>query len=74
LKRPPPKGRKLLIIATTKYRDVLDQLDLLESFSTEINLPNMSSSKQILRVLNEIQHCFNEDEMKYLEQQLNDKK
>ncbi len=34
----------------------------------------MSSSKQILRVLNEIQHCFNEDEMKYLEQQLNDKK
>jgi len=74
LKRPPPKGRKLLIIATTKHRDILDQLGLLESFSTEINLPNMSSGKQILRVLNEIEHCFNDEEMKYLEQKLNDKK
>jgi vesicle-fusing ATPase len=74
LKREPPKGHKLLIIATTKYRDVLDKLDLLESFSTEINLPNVSSGKQILRVLNEIEHCFNDDEMKFLEQKLNDKK
>ncbi len=34
----------------------------------------MSSGKQIVRVLNEIEHCFNDEEMKYLEQNLNDKK
>jgi len=74
LKLPPPKGHKLLIISTTKYRHVLDQFDLLESFSTSVNLPNMTSGQHILHVLNQIEHDFNEDEMKLLQEKLNDKK
>jgi vesicle-fusing ATPase len=73
-KRPPPKGRKLLIIATATYRDILEQLGLIASFSKVIHLSNMSSGKHILRVLNEIEHCFNDEEMRYLEKKLNDKK
>jgi len=73
-KRPPPKGRKLLIIATATYRDTLDQLGLLASFSKVIHLSNMSTGKQILHVLNEIEHCFNDDEMKYLEKKLQNQK
>jgi vesicle-fusing ATPase len=73
-KRSPPKGRKLLIIATATYRDILEQLGLIASFSKVIHLANMSSGKHILQVLNEIEHCFNDDEMKYLEKKLHDKK
>jgi vesicle-fusing ATPase len=73
-KRPPPKGRKLLIIATTTYRDILDQLGLLASFSKVIHLSNMSTGEHILHALTEIEHCFNDQEMRYLEKKLQDKK
>lgn len=73
-KRPPPKGRKLLIIATATYRDILEQLGLISSFSKVIHLSNMSSGRHILRVLNEIEHCFNDKEMRQLEKELQDKK
>ncbi|CAM4854521.1 unnamed protein product [Rotaria socialis] len=74
LKRPPPKGRKLLIIATATHRDILEQLGLLPSFSKVVHLSNMSSGKHILHVLNEIEHCFNDNEMRILEKKLHDKK
>ncbi len=73
-KRPPPKGRKLLIIATATYRDILEQLGLLASFSKVIHLANMTSGEHILHVLNEIEHSFNDEEMKYLEKKLHNKK
>jgi len=73
-KRPPPKGRKLLIIATTTYRDILDQLGLLASFSKQIHIANMSSGQHILHALNEMEHCFTDEEMRYLETKLHDKK
>jgi hypothetical protein len=34
----------------------------------------MSSGQHILHVLNELEHCFNDDEMRYLEQKLQDKR
>lgn len=74
LKRPPPKGRKLLIIATATEREILEQLGLISSFSKVIHLSNMTTGKHVLHVLNEIDHCFNENEMKYLENKLKDKK
>lgn len=73
-KRAPPKGRKLFIIATTTYRDILDQLGILSSFSKIIHVANMSSGQHILHVLNEIEHTFTDDEMRYLEKKLYDKK
>lgn len=73
-KRPPPKGRKLLIIATTTYRDILEQLGLVASFSKVIHLSNMSTGEHVLRVLNEIDHCFNDEEIRYLERKLHDKR
>ena len=73
-KRPPPKGRKLLIIATTTYRDILEQLGLVASFSKVIHMSNMSSGQHVLHVLNEIENCFTDDEIRYLEKKLRDKK
>ena len=74
LKRPPPKGRKLLIIATSTYRDVLDQLGLLASFSKVIHLSNMNTGEHVLKALKEIEHSFNDEEMRYLEKKLHGKK
>ena len=34
----------------------------------------MSTGQHVLHVLNEIEHCFNDKEMKYLEGKLKDKK
>lgn len=34
----------------------------------------MSTGQHVLHVLNEIEHCFNDNEMKYLENKLKDKK
>jgi hypothetical protein len=34
----------------------------------------MTTGQHILHVLNEIEHCFNDDEIKYLEKKLHDKK
>lgn len=73
-KQAPPKGRKLLIIATATYRDILEQLGLLSSFSKVIHLSNMTTGEHILHVLNEIDHSFNDEELKYLEKKLKHKK
>ena len=73
-KRAPPKGRKLLIIATSTYRDILEQLGLLASFSKVIHLANMTSGEHILRVLNEVEHCFTDEEIRSLEKSLRNKK
>uniref|UniRef100_A0A674CDT4 Vesicle-fusing ATPase n=1 Tax=Salmo trutta TaxID=8032 RepID=A0A674CDT4_SALTR len=42
LKKPPPKGRKLLIIGTTSRKDVLQEMEMLDAFSTTIHIPNIS--------------------------------
>lgn len=73
-KRSPPKGRKLLIIATTAYREVLEQLGLVSSFSKVIHLQNISTGDYIMRVLNELDHGFSPAEMQYLDKALKNKR
>uniref|UniRef100_A0A8D3DNI3 Vesicle-fusing ATPase n=1 Tax=Scophthalmus maximus TaxID=52904 RepID=A0A8D3DNI3_SCOMX len=51
LKKPPPKGRKLLIIGTTSRKDVLQEMEMLDAFSTTIHIPNISSGEQLVEHL-----------------------
>ncbi|CAJ1081492.1 vesicle-fusing ATPase-like [Xyrichtys novacula] len=51
LKKPPPKGRKLLIIGTTSRRDVLQEMEMLDAFSTTIHIPNISRGEQLVEAL-----------------------
>ena len=39
IKRPPPEGKKLIVIGTTTNRDVMDALELTNVFSAEMELP-----------------------------------
>ncbi|KAF6727186.1 Vesicle-fusing ATPase [Oryzias melastigma] len=61
LKKPPPKGRKLLIIGTTSRKDVLQEMEMLDAFSTTIHIPNISEGEQLVRAL-ELLDSFQEKE------------
>ncbi|KAL8607609.1 hypothetical protein ACOMHN_003528 [Nucella lapillus] len=51
LKKAPPQGRKLLVIGTTSRKDVLADFEMLNVFSTIVHVSNISSSDQLLAVL-----------------------
>ena len=52
--RRPPKGRRLLIIATTSLRPILTDLGLSESFDSEIRVPPVSSLRGLEVILDEV--------------------
>lgn len=61
LKKRPPKGRKLLIIGTTSRKDVLQEMEMLDAFSTTIHIPNISNGVQLVEALEQL-GSFQEDE------------
>ncbi|KAF0310706.1 Vesicle-fusing ATPase 1 [Amphibalanus amphitrite] len=73
LKKEPPKGRKLLVLATSSRRDVLEQMDMLNAFTTTLRVPNISSSAEIVTVLRETS-VFNEQQCRDVEKKLADRR
>ncbi|CAM4709870.1 unnamed protein product [Leuciscus chuanchicus] len=61
LKKPPPRGRKLLILGTTSRKDVLQEMGMLDSFSTTIHIPNISRGEHLMEAL-ELLGGFQEEE------------
>jgi len=53
LKKLPPKGRRLLIIATTSRREVLDQMEMIPAFTDVLHVPNLSTPVHLLKVIQE---------------------
>ncbi|ERF76400.1 Vesicular-fusion protein sec18 [Endocarpon pusillum Z07020] len=51
LSKQPPKGRRLLILATTNERSVLQQLDIFNSFNSDIPVPNVNSYEELAHVM-----------------------
>ena len=45
------KGRKLLIIGTTSRKEVLQEMEMLDAFSTTIHIPNISRGEQLVEAL-----------------------
>lgn len=45
------QGRKLLIIGTTSRKDVLQEMEMLNAFSTSIHVPNIATGEQLLEAL-----------------------
>ncbi|RNF07404.1 vesicular-fusion protein NsF [Trypanosoma rangeli] len=44
IKRPPPEGRKLLVIGTTSLYEILDSLEMVSCFSVKMTLPGVPPS------------------------------
>jgi vesicle-fusing ATPase len=53
LKKQPPKGRKLLVICTTSRRQVLDEMEMLSTFTSVLCVPNVSTCEHLVAVLKE---------------------
>jgi vesicle-fusing ATPase len=51
LRKQPPKGRRLLILATTTERAVLKQLDFYNSFDSDIMIPTVNTYDELLYIL-----------------------
>lgn len=45
------QGRKLLIIGTSSRRDVLQEMEMLNAFSTTIHIPNISTGEQLVEAM-----------------------
>ncbi|KAJ7399695.1 Vesicular-fusion protein sec18 [Pitangus sulphuratus] len=45
------EGRKLLIIGTTSRKDVLQEMEMLNAFSTTIHVPNIATGEQLMEAL-----------------------
>ncbi|CAH1249305.1 vesicle-fusing ATPase-like [Branchiostoma lanceolatum] len=73
LKKPPPKGRKLLIIGTTSRRDVLEEMEMTNSFNTNIHVSNLSKPEQLMNAL-ELLECFSKKEMDSIAKKVDGKK
>jgi len=54
LKKEPPKGRKLLIIATTSNKHVLEDMEFMESFNANLAVPQISNKEEFKSVLSEL--------------------
>ncbi|KAK4458431.1 P-loop containing nucleoside triphosphate hydrolase protein [Cladorrhinum samala] len=53
LQTPPPKGHRLLILATTSQRSVMEQLDITTAFDRQISVPAVSDLQELEVALNE---------------------
>lgn len=73
LKKAPPQGRKLLIIGTTSRKDVLQEMEMLNAFSTTIHVPNIATREQLLEAL-ELLGNFKDEERTTITQQVKGKK
>lgn len=73
LKKAPPKGRKLLIIGTTSRKDVLQEMEMLDAFSTTIHIPNISTGEQLVEAL-ELLGSFTEAERATISQKIKGKR
>ncbi|KAM4622412.1 vesicle-fusing ATPase [Discoglossus pictus] len=69
LKKAPPQGRKLLIIGTTSRKDVLQEMEMLDAFSTTIHVPNICNREHLMEAL-ELLGSFKDTERAYIAQQL----
>ncbi|TDL29667.1 AAA-domain-containing protein [Rickenella mellea] len=54
LARRPPKGRRLLVLATTSIRSMLTETQLSEVFDSELRVPPISSLRSLDHVLREV--------------------
>lgn len=53
LRKQPPNGRRLLILATTTDRTVLQQLDMFGHFNSDVSVPTLKSYDELALVMHE---------------------
>lgn len=62
LGKQPPKGRRLLVLATTTERTVLQQLDIFSRFDADIAVPTINTQNELAAVLRQ-SGSFSDDDI-----------
>ncbi|EEB10550.1 N-ethylmaleimide sensitive fusion protein, putative [Pediculus humanus corporis] len=65
LKKEPPKGRRLIVFCTSSRRKVLEDLELLSTFTTTLHVPNITEIDDLVTVLEET-NVFSSPDIKSL--------
>jgi len=60
LKRTPPEGRGLLIIATSSELELLQMMQMTKLFDSHIHVPSLTDGSHLDRVLDELDHVLTE--------------
>lgn len=68
LKRKPPQDRRLLLMTTTSTYSVLQQMDILSCFDSEIAVPNMTTIDEFNNVMIESDFLSDEERVKVINQ------
>merc|ERR1711997_340413 len=62
LKKPPPRGKRLLVICTTSRKDVLEQMEMLTTFTDVLHVSNLNRPEHFHRILSD-NDAFNPQEV-----------
>ena len=65
LKKNPPKGRRLLVICTTSRKEVLEQMEMLTTFTDVLHVSNLNKPEHFQRILME-NDAFSQQEVSAL--------
>ncbi|KAI5478765.1 vesicular-fusion protein Sec18 [Pseudohyphozyma bogoriensis] len=55
LGKRPPKDRRLLVLCTTSNRRMLQEMDVLDAFGADMNVPSIDNLQQVKYVLRDVQ-------------------
>ena len=69
LKKNPPKGRRLLVICTTSRKEVLEQMEMLTTFTDVLHVSNLNKPEHFQRILME-NDAFSQPEVSALVKKL----
>jgi vesicle-fusing ATPase len=72
MRKPPPEGKKLLVIATTSCKSVLEDFDLLQVFNAVVNVPDIKTGAAVGKVLSAL-NVFSKGECEALAKSFDDK-
>ncbi|KAL0080661.1 P-loop containing nucleoside triphosphate hydrolase protein [Phycomyces blakesleeanus] len=61
LKRKPPKDRRLLILGTTTERSILEQMNMTDSFDSDIYVPTITNLEGVDIVLQQLELFTNQE-------------
>lgn len=60
------QGKKLLVLGTTSRKDVLEEMEMANVFSTIVHVSNISASDQLITVLENVD-AFGEKEIQIIQ-------
>jgi vesicle-fusing ATPase len=67
-KKVPPEGRRLVVLATTRNKRLMDQLGLSQHFRTHLHCPNINTVEEFRLLLHNNTTLLEEDRNRILEE------